>query len=193
MANFPTDLYIPSTNWFTSKEANSGIFKDINTETKYSIVDFIQQKITDGDIILPATTDNNGIFSYSNQGAELEGGTRNIHNVDALRFYLDDGFSTVKTLITHNAAFNTLGIYGPDVAGGGLTKSILLEVGNFFGSNYSRLTADFDFDMVITGTLDLKPTVALTINSAYSLPLTDGTAGQVLQTDGSGNLTWVTL
>lgn len=27
----------------------------------------------------------------------------------------------------------------------------------------------------------------------YTLPATDGEAGQVLQTDGNGNLTWVTL
>ena len=29
--------------------------------------------------------------------------------------------------------------------------------------------------------------------SVYTLPQTDGSAGQVLQTDGSGNLSWVTL
>jgi hypothetical protein len=29
-------------------------------------------------------------------------------------------------------------------------------------------------------------------NGAFSLPATDGTAGQVLQTDGSGNVTWQT-
>ena len=29
--------------------------------------------------------------------------------------------------------------------------------------------------------------------AVYTLPQTDGSAGQVLQTDGSGSLTWVTL
>lgn len=29
-------------------------------------------------------------------------------------------------------------------------------------------------------------------NLAYTLPLTDGTAGQVLSTDGAGNLSWIT-
>jgi hypothetical protein len=28
--------------------------------------------------------------------------------------------------------------------------------------------------------------------NSYTLPLTDGTAGQVLSTDGAGNLSWIT-
>ncbi|MEM6701012.1 MAG: tail fiber domain-containing protein, partial [Bacteroidota bacterium] len=32
---------------------------------------------------------------------------------------------------------------------------------------------------------------ALTIDSSYTFPVTDGTTGQVLQTDGNGNLSWV--
>ena len=37
--------------------------------------------------------------------------------------------------------------------------------------------------------------LAHTANGAatYTLPQTDGSAGQVLKTDGSGNLSWVTL
>ena len=35
-----------------------------------------------------------------------------------------------------------------------------------------------------------KKTSALTVNSAYSLPTTDGDADQVLTTDGAGTVTW---
>ncbi len=35
------------------------------------------------------------------------------------------------------------------------------------------------------------PQGQVTINEAYTLPTTDGQPGQVLQTDGAGNLTWV--
>ena len=42
---------------------------------------------------------------------------------------------------------------------------------------------EFDNDLLrINGTLD--------INNAYQFPTTDGTLGQVLETDGSGNLSW---
>ena len=42
---------------------------------------------------------------------------------------------------------------------------------------------DFDSDMLrVNGILD--------INSAYQFPTIDGTSGQVLQTDGSGTLSW---
>lgn len=40
--------------------------------------------------------------------------------------------------------------------------------------------------------MGLINTVSLTVNSAYTLPSYDGTASQVLQTDGSGNVTWAT-
>ncbi|MEM6699992.1 MAG: tail fiber protein, partial [Bacteroidota bacterium] len=34
---------------------------------------------------------------------------------------------------------------------------------------------------------------ALTIDSSYTLPVTDGTTGQLLQTDGSGNVSWTNV
>ena len=33
---------------------------------------------------------------------------------------------------------------------------------------------------------------SITIAEKYTLPIVDGTSGQVLTTDGSGNLTWET-
>lgn len=43
-----------------------------------------------------------------------------------------------------------------------------------------------------TTSTGVQTTGTLNINGAYSFPTSDGTSGQVLQTDGSGNLTFVT-
>ena len=40
------------------------------------------------------------------------------------------------------------------------------------------------------GTFTLESTGAVTINNAFTLPTSDGSNGQVLKTDGSGNVTW---
>ena len=41
--------------------------------------------------------------------------------------------------------------------------------------------------------LDAPTQTTNSANNVYKLPVADGSAGQVLQTDGSGNLSWVTL
>jgi hypothetical protein len=51
------------------------------------------------------------------------------------------------------------------------------------GSSTPLIWGDFTNDILrINGTLD--------VNNAYHFPLSDGTTGQVLQTDGSGVLSW---
>ena len=53
-----------------------------------------------------------------------------------------------------------------------------------------KLTADSG-----GGTVALKAPASTTSNASvqFKLPVADGSAGQVLQTDGSGNLSWLTL
>ena len=41
--------------------------------------------------------------------------------------------------------------------------------------------------------LDAPASTTSSADIQFKLPVADGTAGQVLQTDGSGNLSWVTL
>ena len=67
-------------------------------------------------------------------------------------------------------------------------KDIIIQ-GNDGGSNVDALT----LDMSEAGKATFNSTIAatgLTINSAYTLPTADGTANQVLKTDGSGVLTF---
>ena len=63
--------------------------------------------------------------------------------------------------------------------------------GNDGGSEITALT----LDMSNAGAATFNSTIAatgLTINSAYTFPTADGSANQVLQTDGSGNLSFAT-
>ena len=67
-------------------------------------------------------------------------------------------------------------------------KDITIQ-GNDGGSNVNALT----LDMSEAGAATFNSTIAttgLTINSAYTFPTADGSANQVLQTDGSGNLSF---
>ena len=41
--------------------------------------------------------------------------------------------------------------------------------------------------------LDAPTQTTSSADNVYKLPVADGTAGQVLQTDGSGNLSWTTI
>lgn len=52
-------------------------------------------------------------------------------------------------------------------------------------TNLVQITGD-----AIAQTINLGADLGVSINSAYTLPLTDGTAGQVMTTDGSGVATW---
>ena len=63
-----------------------------------------------------------------------------------------------------------------------ITGSNLLSIDNT-STLYPLIYGEFDNDLIrINGTLN--------INNAFSFPIADGTANQILQTDGSGNVTW---
>ena len=63
-----------------------------------------------------------------------------------------------------------------------ITGSNLLSIDNT-STLYPLIYGEFDNDLIrINGTLN--------INNAFSFPIADGTGNQILQTDGSGNVTW---
>jgi lysophospholipase L1-like esterase len=68
------------------------------------------------------------------------------------------------------------------------TEQMLMANGNtrFYGDNGLVVGNPF----VGTERLAILATGQLTVNQAYSLPATDGTARQTLKTDGAGTLTW---
>jgi hypothetical protein len=56
-------------------------------------------------------------------------------------------------------------------------------------------TVDLNLDLTLSanGTGKIKLNDSVEINSAYTLPTADGTAGQFIKTDGSGNLSFATV
>ena len=85
------------------------------------------------------------------------------------------------------SGFNSLGdanVYLGYNAGYNETGSNKLYIENS-NSTTPLIYGEFDNDLLrVNGTLN--------INNAFSFPITDGTANQILQTDGAGNLTWQT-
>lgn len=63
----------------------------------------------------------------------------------------------------------------------------------FVGTGSSSQGLNGDGDLVVSNNLEVKGTLYagnFSVNSAYIFPNADGSANQVLQTDGNGNLSW---
>ena len=116
------------------------------------------------------TTGNVGIGTDNPTFAAVSGNTvkgLNIQNVG------QDTQASLR-LTGHNASGN------PGVA----TYTELLHAG-----------ANLRFDINHNGTVrfSIAPAGAITFNSAFTFPTADGSAGQVLQTNGSGTVTWASV
>lgn len=78
-------------------------------------------------------------------------------------------------------------------------KSLLFDTNvaaaalNIYDTNIDAVGSDANIDITLTpqgtGTVDAT---SLTVNSAFTFPTVDGTANQVMKTDGAGALTWAT-
>lgn len=93
------------------------------------------------------------------------------------------GYNAGEDIATgsHNIILGSSTVMGADVS-----QKLIIEGGNQPGLPTTPLIyGEFDNDLLrVNGTLN--------INNAFSFPITDGTANQILSTDGSGTLTWVT-
>ena len=97
--------------------------------------------------------------------------------------------NTVKGLNIQNVGQDTqasLRLTGHNASGnpGVATYTELLHAG-----------ANLRFDINHNGTVrfSIAPAGAITFNSAFTFPTADGSAGQVLQTNGSGTVTWASV
>ncbi|MFA4817609.1 MAG: tail fiber domain-containing protein [Parcubacteria group bacterium] len=113
-----------------------------------------------------------------------------------------EGTTTTRDIVPDNTLTYNLG------ASGKSWNSLYVHrlIGSspvFIGEGSSAQGLANDGDLVITGDAEVKGTLyaaslnsdmlstkALIINDAYDFPTADGTIGQVLRTDGSGNLSW---
>jgi hypothetical protein len=102
--------------------------------------------------------------------------------------YNDGGSFGGSSTLTFNGT-NTLSFDA-----GGLVNTVL-EIN---GSTNYRLVAtstdEFNIRDNTAGTnrISVASTGGVTFNEAYEMPIADGTSGQVLQTDGAGNVDWAT-
>jgi len=86
---------------------------------------------------------------------------------------------------------NTAGQFEWIASGGGSAVDILEGGTQVVGTASDIDFVDADFNITDEGSGEAG--VALNTNSSYTLPSSDGTDNQVLQTDGAGNVTFVTL
>ena len=99
-------------------------------------------------------------------------------------------------LLPTSGVGTTAGISIEGQRGNSTNDYAFLDFENNSTNNYIRLAGNVSnggelrFYSNATELLSLTSTGALTINNAFTLPIADGTAGQVLTTNGSGVTTW---
>ena len=151
-----------------------------------------------------STADNYDNWSFTTP----TGGSVNINSGDELAFSAGSGIGIshsgkTVTITNTNAADITAVTAGDGLGGGGLTGAVTLNVGA--GDGISVNTNDVAVDSTVVRTSGTQSIAgnktltgstqinALSMNGAYSLPVSDGSPNQVLSTDGNGNLSFVAV
>lgn len=84
-----------------------------------------------------------------------------------------------------NSSANLLVRNAADNADAAITASLVNISGEVLVFNSNAAETDADWKMTFQ-----RPVSGMTANVVYTFPISDGSPNQVLQTDGSGNLTW---
>ena len=143
-------------------------------------------------------------FTTKAASATSDKGKMEFYVDESLIVTLDDGAVNIASGKTYE--INGTTVLSNNTLGSNVVNSSLTSVGTLSGLTVSGATvlnggltmdtnkftvADTSGNTVIGGTLAV--TGAITVNSEFTLPTTDGSANQVLQTDGSGTVTWGTI
>ena len=106
-------------------------------------------------------------------------------------------FSTIpggRGLITNSWGEVAVGLYNTDASGSAssiVATDRLFIVGNgSVGARHDAMVILKNGNTEINGSLVAS---SLGVDGVFNLPTTDGTSGQVLSTDGAGNVTWTTI
>jgi len=164
----------------------------ITATTVAGATDLNLSAAANGDINIPA---NIGL-TFGNDGEKIEGDGTNLKIASSGTTTLD----SVGNIILDADSGGTV-----IIADNGTSLMKMFQFGNFVAVESMIANKDFHirgndggsyidaliFDMSEAGAATFNSTIAttgLTINSAYTLPTTDGNNGQVLQTDGNGTI-----
>ena len=153
-----------------------------------------------GDVVGPSSATDNAIVRYDGAtGKLIQDSSVLVHDTGAI---VTSGDFQAGQII--GSSFSTSGEIGLDGSITERTNSTELlsfirtssavneiTIKNNITANSPEVQATGD-DTNIDLKLVSKGTGQIDFNGNYKFPLADGTAGQVLQTDGSGNLSWVT-
>ena len=154
--------------------------------------------------VFSSTADNYDKWSFTTP----TGGSVDIESGDELAFSAGSGIGIshsgkTVTITNTNAADITAVTAGNGLGGGGLSGAVTLNVGA--GDGISVNTNDVAVDSTVVRTSGTQSITgnktftgstqinSLNMNGAYSLPISDGSANQVLSTDGNGNLSFVAV
>ena len=166
---------------------HTGSHSYIENGTGTLFLDAAQVNILDGANTAAAFTAAGATTLYHNGSAKLattSGGVTVTGGLTATALAVNSGGSTSD--LSGTAIFR---IMGGDVR---ITNAAGSEaMATFAADGAVTLYHDSSAKLATTST-GVQTTGTLNVNGAYSFPTSDGTNGQVLQTDGSGNLTFVT-
>lgn len=129
-------------------------------------------------------------FGFSNIASGLSSMAVGQNNIASGDLSVAMGSSVTAT------AFGEVGIGQYNTAGGGTATSWVATDNIFTIGNGSSTTNSNAFQVKKNGNTTIAGTLsvgdAINVNGNYTLPSTDGSSEQVLQTDGSGTLSWTT-
>ena len=150
-------------------------------------------------------TDGSGSLSFADPGLPTTGGTMtgNLKLNDNVELQVGSGSPDFR--IRHNATHTQIQNYTGQLQITNFTDDsdvrILTDDGSggstdYFradGSNGEVVLYHYGSEKLATKSTGVQTTGTLNVNGAYTLPTSDGSANQVLQTDGSGTLSFATV
>ena len=170
---------------FPTSDGSNGQVLQSNGSGVLSWADESNTGATDINGLTDGRTGGNSVFLGTNAGADDDGSDNN--NVA-----IGDSSLNSNTIGSNNAAFGKGALYS-NVSGTG-NLAIGNEAGyNETGSNKLYVANSNDATPLIYGEFDnelLRVNGTLDINNEYQFPTSDGSNGQVLQSNGSGVLSW---
>ncbi len=162
---------------------------DLNNGTNYT--DIGTQQLVSVPYTLHSNTSNSS-FSLKNDGATVTANSGNV-KINSSLFGGGFTFSNNKMLLSSNIPNfgNTLQLEFKDDSNANRISNVFPSVTTLPPPR----NGDYELNLIVRGnnTLSARGDGSVRFNDNYTLPTTDGNAGQALLTDGNGILNWSTI